>query len=84
MKQSLKKNLYLYLKTRPDWINGGELERYAESLGFKGSNASRRLRELVGPKIERKEMSVNGGVKSVWYRYVQGEYELFHKKMKLL
>jgi len=81
--KSLKHSLYLYLKARQEtWINGGELEKYAEGLGFKGSNASRRCRELVGEKIERTEMAINGGVKSVYYRYVPSEYEVMHQRIK--
>lgn len=85
MSNSLSQQLYYYLKSRAgEWINGGELERYTGTLYrlrkdvkilYKMSNASRRLRELVGERIERKEMSINGGTKSVYYRYVPSNYE---------
>ena len=75
-RHSLKSELYLFLKSRAgQYVNGGELERFAESLGFKGSNASRRLRELVGEKIKRELKSVNGGVESVYYKYEMSNYE---------
>ena len=91
MRISLKSRLYGYLQGRPDtFINGGELEDYARKLfhekrgidvPYKASNASRRLRELVGGKIEREEKSINGGVATVWYRYSSSFYEKLHKKM---
>lgn len=44
---SLKAKLLQYLKDSPSYVNGGTLEKYAESLGYKGSTGSRRCRDLV-------------------------------------
>ena len=44
---SLKRKILEYLKSRNDFVNGGELEEYAISLGFKASNCDRRVRELA-------------------------------------
>lgn len=44
---SLKNDLIQFAKKRRgEWVNGGEFERFAMALGYKASNASRRLREL--------------------------------------
>lgn len=58
-----------HLKNKLDnkWIAGGILEDFARDLGYKSSNASRRLRELahdgeIESKIERG---------FVWYRKKQ-------------
>jgi len=63
---SLKIQIFNYLKAREDqWINGGELERRAMDIGYKGSTAARRCRELAETSgyIQRREG------KSVEYRY---------------
>jgi len=65
-KQSLKNRNYNYLKAwftiDPNkWINGGELERKAQEIGYKASNCSRRCRELYqNGKIDRQ--IINGSV----------------------
>lgn len=71
-KVSLKKRILEYLRKGNDWVNGGTLERLAESSGYKASNASRRARELENEGlIERKvEKGENSRVKSVWYHAV--------------
>lgn len=69
---------YLELKYADDpyaYINGGEIEREALIAGYKASNASRRLRELVNEGILVKSMR-NG---SVEYKYVP-EYEVRAKE----
>lgn len=76
-KESLSKYIEEYLKKRNCFVNGGEIERLAEAVGFKASNASRRCREMESGLLsngktrpvvlERKVM--NG---SVWYRHLQG------------
>lgn len=69
MANSLKNRILNYIRKSDGWINGGELEKLAESAGFKGSNASRRCRELYNEDLlERKvEKSHNSRVASVWY-----------------
>ncbi len=69
-KPSLKVLLSLYLKEKyPNWINGGELETFSTTQGYKASNGSRRCRELADEgALERR---ING--KSVEYRYLQKE-----------
>jgi DNA-binding MarR family transcriptional regulator len=68
-KVSLKQRILEYLRKGDEWVNGGTLERLAESVGYKASNASRRARELENEGlIERKvEKGENSRVKSVWY-----------------
>jgi hypothetical protein len=46
MKDGLKKQLLARINSSPTPISGGELEMYAQELGFMGSNATRRCREL--------------------------------------
>ena len=43
---SLQVRLVKYLRQTHGYINGGDLEKLAEGAGYKGSNASRRLRVL--------------------------------------
>ena len=71
--ESLKQMILNYLRNSLHsgaWINGGQIEQYAESLGFKASNASRRCRELYNEVlIERKiDKTPNGKIASVWYK----------------
>ncbi len=63
---SLRERLQKYLyRHEGEWISGGKLEELAMGVGYKASNASRRLRELANEgKIARKE--VKG---FVWYCY---------------
>lgn len=66
---SLKDRITKYAAGRPYvWVSGGEYERLAMEAGYKASNCSRRLRELMRvehPVLERMEMRGH-----VWYRYV--------------
>ncbi|HKQ06138.1 MAG TPA: hypothetical protein VJ464_13465 [Blastocatellia bacterium] len=67
---SLKVLLSLYLKEKyPNFINGGDLETYSITQGYKASNGSRRCRELADEGTFERRM--NG--KSVEYRYLQKE-----------
>jgi hypothetical protein len=50
----------------PRWIHGGEFERMGMQMGFLGSNASRRCRELV--KAGTFERRIGAG-RTVEYRY---------------
>lgn len=78
MRDSLRERIYRYISNRPGkYINGGEVERLALSVGYKASNASRRLRELAEEGlIERDEKkNPNTGTRSVWYR--AGQPRLF-------
>lgn len=63
--QSLKQRIANYFARHPDkWYNGGVIEEFALTAGYKASNASRRLRELKEENIlERK---IERG--SVWYQ----------------
>ena len=69
-KPSLKIRLALFAQEKyPNWINGGEFEIFATTLGYKASNGSRRCRELADENtLERR---ING--KSVEYRYKERE-----------
>lgn len=52
----------------PVWHNGGSLEELAMKVGFKASNASRRLRELCEDELIDREIRKGKKVSSVWYR----------------
>lgn len=60
------------MKSQPDtWIQGGELERLALSVGYKASNISRRARELAeSGTLERRENS-KGHVEYKWRKTEQ-------------
>lgn len=69
-KTGLKTRLAFYLKEKyPNWINGGDLEIFSTTQGYKASNGSRRSRELADEGTF--ERCMNG--KSVEYRYLQKE-----------
>ena|ERR1044071_4444294 len=69
-KPGLKVLLSLYLKEKyPSFINGGALEQFAITQGYKASNGSRRCRELADEATFERRM--NG--KSVEYRYRERE-----------
>lgn len=70
MQTSLRERILTYLRKNKAWFNGGELERLAMSVGFKASNASRRLRELREEGLVEAEIRKGKGVASVWYRAV--------------
>ena len=48
------------------FINGGELERLALEAGYKSSNISRRLREMVNEGLLERRLNQSGTVE---YRY---------------
>lgn len=66
---TLRQRLIAYLKKNPTWWNGGKLEELAMSVGYKGSSASRELRQLEVDGIVEREMRKGVRVRSVWYRY---------------
>lgn len=72
---SLKDRLLRFLKRNPDWINGGELERLAMSVGFKGSTAGRELRWLSEHGHIEKEERKGRKIGSIWYRVKVKKYE---------
>lgn len=63
---SLRTALLGHCIKRNEFVNGGEFERLAEGLGYKASNASRRMRELHNDHLVERKIE-NG---SVWYRAV--------------
>ena len=68
--ESLKQMLLIFLDRKRNFIHGGEVERYSASQGYKASNGSRRMRELVrmGQVEAIYEMNKNTGHREVWYR----------------
>lgn len=67
-KISLADRLYRYLsRHQGEWINGGELEKLAITVGYKGSTAGRELRRLSELEMIKKEE--RGRIKSIWYCY---------------
>jgi hypothetical protein len=67
-KPALKVRLAQFAKEKyPNWINGGELETFSITQGYKASNGSRRCRELADDGTFERRM--NG--KSVEYCYLQ-------------
>lgn len=69
---SLKTKLLQYLRRRRDWVNSGVLEHEVETMGYKPSNGSRRLRELVNETLihRRLEKAKTRSVKIVYYKAV--------------
>lgn len=67
LKQRIKDYLVQWYECDPNkWIHSGEIEREAMEVGYKGTTAGRRCRELAeAGKIERK---VNGKGHAM-YRY---------------
>ena len=68
---SLVERIKRWFGNHPDiWYNGGQLEEMAMTIGYKASNASRRLRELAEQNILQREERRNGNtrIKSVWYK----------------
>ena len=66
MKLSLSQRILNYYRNQPGvWIAGAEIERKALGLGYKASNASRRLRELHEDGKLAREMKG----KHAWYCY---------------
>jgi len=63
---SLKQKILEYVRNNGK-MNGGQIERFAEALGYKASNASRRARELHNEGLLRRELIKGKGVASVWY-----------------
>lgn len=47
MKQSLKDRALAFIKAKKTWVPGIQMEALALEAGYKPSNISRRLRELV-------------------------------------
>jgi len=71
-KPGLKVRLAQFAQEKyPNWINGGDFEVFATTLGKKASNGSRRCRELADEGTFERRM--NG--KSVEYRYLQKEVQ---------
>ena len=66
MKNTLSNRIVNYLKNRPHFINGGQIEKEAIGVGYKGSTASRRCRDLASRGIIERKIEMG----SVWYKYV--------------
>lgn len=77
MKESLREKILIQFQSRyrqgkQDFVNGGQIEKFAEALGYKASNASRRLREIYNEGLlEREERPLKDShIRSVWYKYI--------------
>jgi hypothetical protein len=67
-KTSLTQRIKNYFKGRPThWINGGEIEALSIQAGYKGSTASRRMRDLASKGILDRKLEMG----SVWYKFNQ-------------
>lgn len=71
MEEALKSRIINYFQKwkeiNPDkFVNGGEIERKALEIGYKASNASRRLRELVDEGVLERRLNESGTVE---YRF---------------
>lgn len=75
---SLRQQLLDYLKGRNCFVIKGDLERYANTLGHYGDNASRRLRELAEDNEIESEIRKNEkGLRLVWYKIkIKGQQSL--------
>lgn len=67
-RNSLCDRILSYLERHPEWHNGGEIEELAMRVGYKASNASRRLRELYEEGQLDREERKGRNARSVWYR----------------
>lgn len=67
-KESLKDRILKYLQRNPQWFNGGEIERLAMSVGYKGSTAARQLHYLVEEGLIDTEIRPGKRVRSAWYK----------------
>jgi hypothetical protein len=67
---TISEHILKYVREKNTWVNGGDIEKFIETLGHKGSTASRTLRTLSetesSPLI--KEIRKGNKVASVWYR----------------
>lgn len=70
MKQSLKERIITFLRSYPDWHNGGEIEKLAMNVGYKGSTAGRELRYLTNEGKILSEVRKGKRVKSAWYKII--------------
>ena len=67
---SLKNYIYQKIKSAyPNYVNGGEIERFALDEKFKASNASRRLRELYQAGLLERRINKDSR-NSVEYRWL--------------
>ena len=70
---SLKQRILTYIEKRNEFVNGAEIEELALSIGFKGSTASRILRQLhVDGLLDRQQ---RGRARSVYYRIPTISYQ---------
>ena len=67
-KISLKDRILRFLRGHPEWINGGEIERQAMSVGYKGSTAARELWYLVEEGKIISETRPGKRVASAWFK----------------
>lgn len=68
-KSSLVERLVAYLKHNPDtWFPKGQLARLAESAGYLGETAGRRLREMTEDKILDSRENQKGHVEYKWHK----------------
>lgn len=65
---SLKGRILRYLTERPVWINGGEIERLAMSVGYQGSTARRELNYLVEEGKLINQIRPGKRVASAWFK----------------
>lgn len=67
---TLKQRIKDYLDKKADWVNGGEIERLAQQVGYKASTASRICRELaeIGDIEHKYQEGTKRKIKTVWYR----------------
>lgn len=69
-KLSLKQRILRHLTIHSDWINGGELERLAMSVGYKGSTAGSLCRKMERDGLIVKDLRQGKTVASIWYKII--------------
>ena len=70
-KLTLKTALKNYLDTKEGWTIKGDLAKYAESLGFYGETAGRRLRELAKEGLILTDYEQGKRSRElVWYKHI--------------
>jgi len=79
---TLKSSIIEYARNRSDeWINGGVFEKLANDLHFKGSNASRRCREIVKSGLFERRLNEN---RCVEYKFKGFQAYETPKELKIL
>lgn len=68
--RGLKQKILSHLRNKGGWVNGGEVEQFAISLGYKGSTGARCCQLLRAEGHLLHEIRKGRFARSVWYSAV--------------